>query len=115
MYLMGMMMASLGDPNQTTKLKHRKRRRNKYMYQVTMREGRLLLLTDGLLSFFFTVKVNYLTFKRLHKDLRCIKYFKILCSVSLLILHYPKRVLRPEISNILVKSFYKNVLKIAKE
>ncbi|XP_023328184.1 uncharacterized protein LOC111701225 [Eurytemora carolleeae] len=33
MYLMGMMMASLGDPNQTTKLKHRKRRRNKYMYQ----------------------------------------------------------------------------------
>jgi len=49
---MGMMLASLGDPNQTTKLKHRKRRRNKYMYQVTMREGRLLLLTDGLLSFF---------------------------------------------------------------
>jgi hypothetical protein len=34
MYLMGIMMASLADPEATTKRKERQRKRNKYIYQV---------------------------------------------------------------------------------
>jgi hypothetical protein len=34
MYLMGMMMASMEDPESTSKRKERRRIRNKYIYQV---------------------------------------------------------------------------------
>jgi hypothetical protein len=34
MYLMGMMMASMEDPESTSKKKERRRIRNKYIYQV---------------------------------------------------------------------------------